>query len=47
MLTATVQPYPVTSALPPPHGGQAALVPAPVPGPLIEGHGFNTLPHTK
>jgi hypothetical protein len=39
MLTATVQPYPVTSALSATAWSSAAFVPAPVPGPRIEGHG--------
>jgi len=39
MLTATVQPYPVTSSTPASAWATAAFVPAPIPGPLIEGHG--------
>jgi hypothetical protein len=38
MLTATVQPYPVTSALSAAAWSGAAFVPAP-PGPLVEAHG--------
>jgi hypothetical protein len=39
MLTATVVPYPVTSNTPASAWAGAAFVPAPVPGPLIEGRG--------
>ena len=39
MLTATVLPYPVTSATPASAWATAAFVTAPIPGPLIEGHG--------
>ncbi|MFI5049006.1 MAG: hypothetical protein ACHQEA_03955 [Gaiellales bacterium] len=39
MLTATVVPYPVTSATPASAWATAAFVTAPNPGPLIEGRG--------
>ncbi len=39
MLTATVRPYPVTSSTPASAWATAAFVTAPIPGPMIVGHG--------